>query len=101
MSTDMIRLPGQETLLACWSALAQLSPGAGLTRTSSAVAAVFPEWEPLNNAILVRWDDDVAATAAASASDLARNYGRAGVTAWALWLPGRATDLDAADEVRH
>ena len=45
-------LTGQATLVALWQALAGLSPGAWPIR-STAVAAVFPSWLPLNNAILL------------------------------------------------
>ncbi len=92
-------LPGQETLLASWETLAQISPGAALSRTSTAVAAVFPSWLPLNNAIILNGHDGVAATAAAF--ELTSVYADAGVDAWALWVPSRATDLDAPDEVRE
>ena len=98
MSSNVIALPGQETLLACWSTLAQTSPGARLVRSSSAVAAVFPAWAPLNNAIALDAHDGAAATAA---SQMASVYADAGVDAWALWVPSRATDLDAADGVRE
>jgi hypothetical protein len=35
-------LPGQEALVASWQALARLSPGARLIRSTAAVAAVLP-----------------------------------------------------------
>ncbi len=34
MSTEPMILPGQETLLACWAALAQVSPGARLVESA-------------------------------------------------------------------
>ena len=89
-------LPGQETLLAGWGALTQLSPCARLTHTSTSVAAVFPAWVPLNNAIMLTAR---AGAAAAASSDLAARYAHAGVDVWALWLPSRTTDLDAPDDV--
>jgi GNAT superfamily N-acetyltransferase len=89
-------LPGQETLLASWAALARTSPGAGLVHSPGAVAAVFPDWAPLNNAILL---DDVT-TASTVAARLGRLYAAAGVGTWALWIPSRATDLDTSDEPR-
>lgn len=92
-------LPGEETLLACWNALAQLSPGARLIRSpSGAPAAVFPVWAPLNNAILVDAEDTAARAAIAAELDLI--YAGAGVETWALWMPSRTTDLDSPDEVR-
>ena len=92
-------LPGQETLVASWSTLAQLSPGARLIRSPAAVAAVFPSWEPLNNAIMLNAPGGAAA--AAAASQLASAYAAAGVDSWALWVPSCATDLDAPDDVRE
>jgi len=87
-------LPGQQTLLMSWSALARLSPGARVVASAATVAAVFPAWAPLNNAILQAGSADAAAVALADA------YGAAGVGAWALWLPSTRTDLDAEDDVR-
>ncbi len=92
-------LPGQETLLASWSALAQISPGARVIRSAATAAAVFPSWAPLNNAILLNAHDAAAATAAAS--QLTSLYSDAGVDAWALWMPSRVTDVDAPDGVRE
>jgi len=97
MPTTVGTFPGQDTLLACWNALATLSPGARLLHTHEAVAAVFPEWLPLNNAILRSGDD--AEARAAAATRLAGVYRAAGVDAWALWLPSNATSFDAPDEV--
>lgn len=99
MSSKEISLPGQETLLASWSALAQISPRARLTHFAGSAAAVFPSWAPLNNAIMLTVHDGAAA--ATAASQLASVYAEAGVDAWALWVPGRATDLDAPDDVRE
>ena len=97
MSTTVVALPGQDTLLGSWDALAQLSPRAKLIRSSTVVAAVFPSWAPLNNAIM-RTTPDSTATASA-ASQLAPVYAEAGVDAWALWVPSRVTDLEAPDSV--
>jgi ribosomal protein S18 acetylase RimI-like enzyme len=99
MSSKITALPGQETLLECWSTLAQMSPGATLIRSSAAAAAVFPSWVPLNNAIMLNAHD--GATAAAAASQLTSADADAGADAWALWVPSRATDLDAPDDVRE
>jgi ribosomal protein S18 acetylase RimI-like enzyme len=95
----VMTLPGQETLLACWSALAQLSPGARLVVSPLAVAAVFPSWEPLNNAILHRAGNDSDAAAAAAASELRAVYNSADVDGWALWIPRHGVDLDAPDDL--
>ena len=95
MCTVAAALPGQETLIASWAALAQLSPGARLIRSSTAVAAVFPVWAPLNNAIMLTAPNE-AATAFA-ASQLAPMFANAGVREWALWVPSGTTDLDAPD----
>jgi ribosomal protein S18 acetylase RimI-like enzyme len=92
-------LPGQETLVASWNALAQLSPGARVIRSAAAIAAVFPSWEPLNNAIMLGAPDSTAA--AATTSQLASTYTEAGVDTWAFWVPSCTTDLDAPDDVRE
>ncbi len=98
MSNDVMTLPGQETLLACWSALVQLSAGARLVASPLAVAAVSPSWEPLNNAIFQRANDD--SDAAVAASELRAEYNGAGVDGWALWIPRHGVDLDAPDDLR-
>lgn len=98
MSSEVIALPGQETLLACWQTLADISPGARLVRSVVAAAAVFPSWTPLNNAITLHGRDSASAAAAAS-KQLASVYADAGVDVWALWVPSRAADLDAPDAV--
>ena len=82
-------LPGQATLIASWQGLAELSPGARVIHTPTAVAAVFPSWIVLNNAIATDGADSVATTAA----QLTGVYVEAGVNAWALWLPSRARSL--------
>ena len=98
-------LAGQETLLASWRALAQTSAGARLTESAGSVAAVFPAWEPLNNAILLTTTDSAAADLSAAASQVAPNladlYADAGVRTWALWLPSPLADLDTPDAVRR
>ena len=96
MSSPVGALPGQETLVACWSALTELSPSARMLRSSAYVAAVFPSWAPLNNAILLTTS---AAASAAASSHLADVYANSGVDTWALWLPSGTTDLDAPDDV--
>ena len=90
-------LPGQATLLASWRALAALSPGARTFRSSLAAGAVFPAWGALNNAIALNpagpdgYDNCVAATTP--------RYARAGVQAWALWVPSLCTDFESPDAV--
>ena len=96
MAGEHVTLPGQVTLLACRRRLTYLSPGARVVTFSHAVAAVFPSWPPLNNAILV---DPADWTPAAAVSGLTRLYAAAGVGAWALWLPSSVTDLDVPDGV--
>ena len=87
----METLPGEETLIASWQALAQLSAGARLTRTGRHVAAVFPAWAPLNNAIL---SGPAATDAAHAAEELAALYRAAGVSTWAMWLRSPHVRLD-------
>ena len=99
MSSTVATFPGQDTLLACWSALATRSPGARLVHTDEAIAAVFPAWLPLNNAILRSGDD--AEARAAAAAQLPASILAAGVDAWALWLPSNTTSFDAPDEVNR
>ena len=84
-------LPGQDTLLACWSALAQVSPGR-LISLPGATAAVFPESAYLNNAILDGND------AEATVVRLAALYADAGVQSWAAWVPSPAVEFGGADQ---
>jgi hypothetical protein len=93
----MTPLRGQGTLLASWRELARQSPGAGLLPTPSTIAAVFPAWAPLNNAILLT--EPSSQNVAVAAAELKGVYGRAGITAWALWLPSSAASLSAPDQV--
>jgi GNAT superfamily N-acetyltransferase len=90
-------LAGQETLVGSWQALAQLSPGARVIQSQSAVYAVFPSWAALNNAILGQ--PPTAEAAAATTADLRPTYHEEAVDSWALWIPNPATDLDAPDEI--
>ena len=98
MTSKVLDLPGQETLFGSWGALARLSSHARLVHSPAAVAAVFPSWVPLNNAIVLKSDDGAAA---AAAPQLAKAYAEAGVDVWALWVPSLATDLDAPDHVQE
>lgn len=83
-------LPGQETLLACWQALAQISPGR-LASVPGAIAAVFPGSTYLNNAILDGGDAD------AIVARLATLYTDAGATSWAAWVPSPAVEFGGTD----
>ena len=95
MSTTTTVLPGQRTLLACWEALTGLSPGAHIAETHGALAAVFPSWASLNNAILK--DGHSEASEAAEAVKLHALYNEAGVPVWALWRATETPDLDTPD----
>ena len=68
----------------------------GLIDGPGAVAAVFPAWAPLNNAIVLDAGEQAADRAA---TEMASVYEDAGVDAWALWLPSPELDLDGPDEV--
>jgi len=91
MPNAPISLPGQQTLIASWTALAAISPGARLSHSAAATAALFPSWAPLNNAILQIPRD-------APTSRATGLYANAGVDAWAFWVPSTRTDLDAAGD---
>ena len=93
----MTVLPGQETLVASWRALTRVSSGARLIQSPETVAAVFPRWLPLNNAIALGARDSAAVTA--GAARLRSIYADAGVGRWALWVPSSTTDLDAPDVI--
>lgn len=88
-------LPGEETLIASWRALAEMSPGARVVTTRVAVAAVFPNWAVLNNAIALDGRDE--SHIEGLASELSELYATAGVSTWALWVPSEIADLDAPD----
>jgi GNAT superfamily N-acetyltransferase len=97
MITDLAAaLPGQDTLIRAWQALTTISAGARLVRRPDATVAVFPDWAPLNNAILHGPVDRASSVAA----DVAGVYEAAGVPSWALWLPAEAASFEAADTVR-
>ncbi len=92
VSNLVTALPGQETLLACWSTLTKLSPGARLLNAAVHVAAVFPAWGPLNNAIMLTTS---AGAAAAASSRLAELYADAGVDIWGVVV------AESDDRPRH
>lgn len=89
-------LPGEATLVASWRALAATSSGATVLEGSGSVAAVFPSWLPLNNAIGHVSPADADATSAELVR-LARRYGDAGVKEWAYWVPSRSRTLAEPD----
>ena len=91
------QLPGEETLLGSWGALAASSTAARLAYTRTSFAAVFPHWDALNNAILLEPPSEE--TASAAAAELTDVYSNAGVTSWALWVPSTLRNLDAPDHV--
>lgn len=84
-------------MLASWAALAPISPGARLVYTHTSVAAVYPEWLPLNNAILL--DPPSPASASNAAAEVAAIFADAAVPAWALWLPSPSTEFGGPDVV--
>jgi GNAT superfamily N-acetyltransferase len=97
MTSTSTSLGGQGTLIASWRALARQSTGAGIVSTPAAVAAVFPAWAPLNNAILLA--EPSSQTASAAAADLEHVYGRAGVASWAMWIPAATASLLEPDRM--
>src|SRR4051812_21965822 len=88
-------LRGEETLFGAWHELAARSCGAHLVHTRNTVAAVFPSWTPLNNAILL--DAPTMESASAAAADLAHVYAGVGVNSWAMWVPSPMLDLHGVD----
>ena len=97
-SVSRFMLPGQDTLIACWAALATISRGAEVVRSPTSVAAVFPAWVPLNNAIAVA-SLDSEPMAKRDVLRLAAEYASAGVDTWAYWIPSGARTFDARDEI--
>jgi GNAT superfamily N-acetyltransferase len=85
---------GQDTLVESWRRLAETSPRAFVTRLDVGVAAVFPEWSVLNNAIIERDADPDEATVT-----LRNVYRSAGIGQWAAWVASPAVDLAAHDVV--
>lgn len=67
-----------------------------MTSYPLARAAIFPLWEPLNNAIVTS-----VTGRGNAAAHLAAVYRAAGVGGWALWLPSRTADLDTADRIEQ
>jgi GNAT superfamily N-acetyltransferase len=92
-------LRGQDTLIACWRALAALSADARVTRVGNAEVALFPAWSPLNNAIMLEAGVDLGADAARATAVLTDLYASANVGTWALWIPSPAVGFGAPDRV--
>jgi ribosomal protein S18 acetylase RimI-like enzyme len=90
-------LPGQATLIASWRALARTSTGATVDVSTTSVAAVFPAWTPLNNAIALVPPTDATATAAEVAR-LGARFADRGVDTWAYWIASTTSDLASPDE---
>ena len=65
--------------------------------TPRTVAAVFPDWAPLNNAILI--DEPGSLTASVAAVELRHLYRSAGVASWALWVPASTPSLNGSDRL--
>src|SRR5262245_42007211 len=99
MTAQCGALPGEQTLIGSWRALTQISPGARMINFPAAIAAVFPSWTPLNNAILLTPHDDLAI--ATVVSQLITIYSGAGVNSWALWMRSKITDLGSPDAGRE
>jgi GNAT superfamily N-acetyltransferase len=78
--------------------LAAISPGAEVVRSPTSVAAVFPNWVPLNNAIALE-SLDLETAAKRDLPRLAAVYATVGVDAWAYWIPSCARSFDAHDEI--
>src|SRR4051812_45335036 len=78
---------GEATLLACWEAIADGSPGAAVIRAAGVTAAIFPR-EPersiYNNAVLEHGLEGPARRAALDGMEAA--YAAAGVTDFAAWV---------------
>ena len=77
--------------------LARRSAGATVDETPTSVAARFPAWAPLNNAIARVPVTDADATAA-EVTRLAAEYRAAGVDEWAYWVPSPTADLTTPDD---
>ena len=96
-TSDEAPLPGQDTLVACWRALARTSCGATVVGSPRAIVATFPSFAPMNNAIMVETRE---VDLASEAKRLSSAYARAGVPAWAAWIPSRAPSFEAEDKIR-
>ena len=91
------QLAGEDTLFGSFGALTARSPGAHLVYTQSALAAVFPEWEPLNNAILFDPPTDASASVAAAEADSV--FRGVGISSWALWVPSQVPEFGGPDAI--
>lgn len=86
-------LPGEAPLVASWRALARRSHRATVTESPRSVAAVFPAWAPLNDAIARLPADD------AEPARLSAVYRAADVDSWSYWIPSASSDLTGLDEI--
>jgi ribosomal protein S18 acetylase RimI-like enzyme len=93
---DRGSLPGQDTLVACWRATARTSPGARIIEHDDFVAAVFPAFAPMNNAIFYAPHDVALDAVLAETTDL---FAQASIDSWAFWIPSRAATFAARDEI--
>ncbi len=91
-------LPGQDTLVASWNAVARTSFGATVVRSPRAIVATFPSFAPMNNAIMLGVHD---VDLAAETKQLRTAYARAGVSSWAVWIPSPATSFEAEDTIHE
>ena len=97
-TTASAPLSGQDTLVACWNAVARTSFGATVVQSPRAIVATFPAFEPMNNAIMLGAHDiDLAA----ETKKLRIAYARAGVPSWAVWIPSRVTSFEAEDTIHE
>jgi hypothetical protein len=91
-------LPGQDTLVASWNAVARTSFGATVVQSPRAIVASFPSFAPMNNAIMLGVHD---VDLAAETKKLTTAYARAGVSSWAVWIPSPATSFEAEDTIHE
>jgi GNAT superfamily N-acetyltransferase len=90
-------LPGQDTLVASWRALSTCSPGARVVTSSAWVAAFFPHWAPLNNAIALHPPESTRFHTALA--ELPRCYDARRVAPGAVWIPAASTEFETPDRV--
>jgi ribosomal protein S18 acetylase RimI-like enzyme len=91
-----LSLPGQDTLIACWHATARTSPGAHIVEHDDFVAAVFPVFAPMNNAIVFAPHDVELDAVLAQTTEI---FAQASIDSWAFWIPSRTATFAARDEI--
>jgi ribosomal protein S18 acetylase RimI-like enzyme len=89
-------LPGQDALVACWHATAQSSPGARVVEDEDFVAAVFPAFAPMNNAIVRAPHDVDLDRVLARVTEI---FAHESIDSWAFWIPSRTLRFDGTDEI--